>query len=223
MKLITELNEEVGVLTESTKEGKNYFFEGPFIQCEIKNRNGRKYSKSSMLAEVTRYNEEQIKTNRAVGELNHPTSPTINYERACHKIISLVEEGNNFIGRSKVLTELPMGMIIKGLISEGVQFGTSTRGVGSLKTNGDVTEVYNYRLSTAADVVSDPSAGAAWMQSLVEGAEWIYDPISGHYLEQQLGDYTDKVKKLVHTTRNGLRAISEEEKIRLFKGYLDIL
>lgn len=224
MKLITELNENVApLIVENTKEGKNYFIEGIYIQCESKNRNGRIYSMRDMEPEVNRYINEVINTNRAVGELGHPTTPTINYDRACVKHLSLVREGNDFIGRSQVLTNLPMGQIIKGLIDSDVAFGTSTRGVGALKQNTarNVTEVHNYKLATAGDCVSDPSAGNAWVRGIMEGVDWVYDTISGHYHEERLGEMTEKVKKIIHAAPKS--QISEELKLSIFNKFMDLL
>ena len=131
MKLITEEIEQVEVIVENRNGKKNLFIEGVFLQGEIKNRNGRMYPMET-LREVGRYNENFVDKGRALGELGHPDGPTVNLDRVSHKIVSLKESGNNFIGKAKILST-PMGKIASNLLGEGVKLGVSSRGVGSLK------------------------------------------------------------------------------------------
>lgn len=178
MKLITEVNDSIQSIMEAKEDGKkNYFIEGVFLQSELKNRNGRMYPKAVLQREVARYNKDYIKENRAIGELGHPDTPTINYDRASHKIISLIENGNDFIGKAKIL-DTPMGKIVKTLMDEDVKIGVSSRGMGSLKTvqEGTVQLVQDdYFLATAADIVADPSAPDAFVRGITEGKEWVWD------------------------------------------------
>lgn len=215
-KLITELNENTSsMIVESTSEGKQYFFEGVYIQSNVKNRNGRIYPRAMMEEEVNRYIQDKVLQNRAVGELGHPPTPTVDYSRACHKIISLIQEGDNWIGRSKVMTSLPMGLVVKGLIDEGVQFGTSTRGVGALRNNNNITEVHNYKIATAGDVVSDPSAPDAFVRGIMEGAEFIYDPITDSFHQQKL------VEQIRKSLDKPSRLVTEEMKLQAFQRFLE--
>ena len=175
MKLITEQIEEVKFLTEDNNGKKNHYIQGVFLQGEIKNRNGRVYPIDILEREVSRYTTENISKNRALGELGHPEGPTVNLDRASHKIESLVREGNNYIGKAKLL-DTPMGQIAKSLLDEGVSLGVSSRGVGSLREMGGANYVRDdYQLATAADIVADPSAPDAFVEGIMEGVEWIWD------------------------------------------------
>ena len=174
MKLITEKVEDVQVLTEEKNGKKKLYIEGTFLQGEIKNRNGRMYPLATLEREVSKYNESFVKSGRALGELGHPEGPTVNLDRASHLITSLVQEGNNFRGRARIL-ETPMGNIAKQLLDEGVKLGVSSRGIGSLKeTNGCKVVADDYMLATAADIVADPSAPDAFVNGIMEGKEWIW-------------------------------------------------
>jgi hypothetical protein len=174
MKLITEQIEDVKFLIEEGKSGKTHFIEGVFLQSEIKNRNGRVYPLNILEREVERYTNQFISKNRALGELGHPDGPTVNLDRASHKIISLRKEGNNFIGKAKLL-DTPMGKIAKTLIDEGVTLGVSSRGVGSLSEKSGASYVRDdFMLATAADIVADPSAPDAFVEGIMEGKEWVW-------------------------------------------------
>lgn len=177
MKLITELNETVNYIVEQKENGKkNLYIEGPFLQSEIKNRNGRVYPQHVMEREVNRYNEQFIQKGRAFGELGHPDGPQINLDRVSHIIESLRKEGTNWIGRAKI-TDTPMGNIARGLIESGAQLGVSSRGMGSLKLNKEgINEVQDdFHLATAADIVADPSAPDAFVNGIMEGVEWVWE------------------------------------------------
>jgi len=176
MKLITELNESVVTLVEEKSGKKSWVIEGVWMQSNLKNKNGRVYPKSILQREVTRYNKDYIKENRAVGELGHPDGPSINLDRVSHKIIELKEDGDNFIGRAKVMNT-PMGIIAQGLLEEGVKLGVSSRGLGSLKENASGTmEVQeDFYLATAGDIVADPSAPGAWVNGIMEGVDFFWN------------------------------------------------
>lgn len=183
MKLIKESIEEVKLIVEEKLgKGKEYFLEGVFLQSNLKNRNGRVYPKEIMSKEVNRYNEEYIKKNRAFGELGHPDSPSINLDRTAIMIKSLKQEGDNWVGKAKVM-DTPYGKIVKNLIDEGAQLGVSSRGLGSLKmVNGTNLVQDDFMLATAADVVADPSAPEAFVNGIMEGAEWVYNAGTGTWI-----------------------------------------
>lgn len=198
MKLITENVQEIQYIKEAKEEGgKAYYIEGPFLQTEVKNRNGRVYRKDIMRREVDRYIKEYVDTKRAFGELGHPDGPSINLDRVSHMIVSLKEDGNNYIGRAKIMTETPMGRIVKNLIDEGAQLGVSSRGMGSLKLNSEgVNEVQDdFYLATAADIVADPSAPDAFVRGIMEGKEWMM--VEGRWMERDF----DTAKRIIQNTR----------------------
>ena len=174
MKLITEVNHDVEYVTEQ-KDGKNsYFIEGIFLQANLKNRNGRVYPLEVLKREVDKYNQGYVQEKRAFGELGHPDGPTINLERVSHMITDLKQSGENFIGKAKIM-ETPYGKIVQNLIDEGAKLGVSSRGMGSLKMAKGVQQVQNdFFLSTAADIVADPSAPDAFVQGVMEGKEWVW-------------------------------------------------
>ena len=177
MKLITELNESVKYVTEATEDGKkNLYIEGPFLQSEIKNRNGRVYPRGVMEREVNRYNDQFVSKGRAMGELGHPDGPSINLDRVSHIIESLRQDGTNWVGRARI-TDTPMGNIARGLIESGAQLGVSSRGMGSLKLNREgINEVQDdFHLATAADIVADPSAPDAFVNGIMEGVDWVWE------------------------------------------------
>ena len=215
MKLITELNENVEIIVEKDETGnKNHYIKGVFMQAEQKNRNGRFYPISVMRNEVKRYNKEYVGRNRAFGELGHPDGPTINLERVSHMIKDIQEDGdNNFIGKAKIM-DTPYGKIVKNLIDEGANLGVSSRGMGSLKP-GKVDGVQvvqdDYHLSTAADIVADPSAPNAFVQGIMEGKEWIWN--NGMISERDISVYKKEIEK-EHRKR------LEESKLRIFGDFL---
>ena len=194
MKLIREEVEAVEVLYEE-KEGKKHFYiQGPFLQGDIKNRNGRIYESRILAKEVDRYNEQYITKNRAMGELGHPDGPTVNLDRVSHKITSLKQEGSNFIGRAKIL-ETPMGRIAGALLNDGVTLGVSSRGMGSLVTRNGTNYVgEDFMLATAADIVADPSAPDAFVQGIMEGKEWVWD--NGLLKERDLSRAVQTLKEV---------------------------
>lgn len=216
MKLITELNEEVELVTEETNGKKNYFIEGIFLQTEMVNRNGRRYSRNIMEKEVARYNREIIEKNRAFGELGHPSGPSINLDRVSHIITELRQDGNNFIGKARI-TDTPMGHIARGIMESGGQLGVSSRAMGSLKEeNGVMVVQSDLRISTAADIVADPSAPDAFVHGIMEGVEWIFDPIKESWIQQKAEDI---VKEIHSMSKSQL----EEKKLSLFEDYLTTL
>ena len=159
MKLISEEILNVNFLAEDTEDGKKaHFIEGVFLQGGIKNRNGRFYPVETLTREVAKYDENFISKGRALGELGHPDGPSINLDRVSHKIVNLKQEGNNFVGKAKLL-DTPMGNIAKSLLDEGVKLGVSSRGMGSIRKEEDMAIVEDdFMLATAADLVADPSA-----------------------------------------------------------------
>lgn len=216
MKLITELNEQIKYISEEGMEGKkNLYIHGPFIQTEVKNRNGRMYRAESVAKEVRRYNEDYVNKGRALGELGHPDGPSINLDRVSHRIVSLTQEGNDFMGKAQILNT-PMGEIARNLIESGVQLGVSTRGMGSLKeVNGVQVVQDDFYLATAADIVADPSAPNAFVNGIMEGVEWVWD--NGMLKTQQL----EKAKKIMNEAASKVNKKElEEAKLRIFNHFL---
>ena len=175
MRLIAEEITEVNFIAEEKEGKKSHFIEGVFLQAEIANKNGRKYPFRTLEREVAKYDEAHIRKGRALGELGHPDGPSINLDKVSHKIESLRAEGNNFIGRAKIL-DTPKGNIAKNLLDEGVRLGVSSRGMGSLSKEGNCNIVQDdFMLATAADIVADPSAPDAFVDGIMEGKEWVWD------------------------------------------------
>ena len=215
MKLITEEVSNVKFITEGKGSKKKLYIEGTFLQGEIKNRNGRIYPVSTLANEVTRYNESFVNKGRALGELGHPDGPTVNLDRVSHKITSLKQEGNNFVGKAQILNT-PMGKIASSLIEEGVTLGVSSRGVGSLREQNGVKYVgEDFQLATAADIVADPSAPDAFVNGIMEGKEWVWE---GGILREQ---HAEKTKKMINTLVDQKRL--EEHKLNLFNDFLSNL
>ena len=211
MKLITETIENVKILTEEKDGKKLLYIEGVFLQSELKNRNGRMYPFEVLNREVERYNEEYVKSKRALGELGHPDGPTINLDRVSHRITNLRAEGNNFIGKAQIL-DTPMGQIAKSLLGEGVQLGVSSRGMGSIEKREDTSVVRDdFMLTTAADIVADPSAPDAFVNGIMEGKEWVWD--NGILKESKV----DKYQRYI----NGApRRELEERTLKVFEDFL---
>ena len=212
MKLITEQNNDIEVLTEEKDGKKSTYIKGVFLQTEITNRNGRMYKFDTMNREVTKYNEEFVNRGRALGELGHPEGPTLNLDRVSHKIVELYPEGTNFIGKAKLM-ETPMGKIAKSLLDEGVQLGVSSRGLGSIKKEGSCSVVADdFILSTAADIVADPSAPDAFVEGIYEGREWV--TVDGRIKEQQI----EQIKAAIDNAPTPQEL--QERKISAFAAFL---
>ena len=215
MKLIREEIETAKVTITEGKDGrKRHFIEGVFLQGEIKNRNGRMYPISTLQREAANYNAKYIDKGRALGELGHPDGPTINLDRVSHLITSLKQEGNNYVGKARLL-DTPMGNIAKNLVDEGVKLGVSSRGLGSIKENNGIKVVCDdFMLATAADIVADPSAPDAFVNGIMEGREWIYN--NGAVQEQTV----EQIKKRID---NAALNQMEEVKLSAFSQYLQSL
>jgi len=213
MKLIRENIEEVKYITEASENGKkNLYITGPFLVYDKPNKNNRVYSKDTLSKEVNRYNEEFVKTNRALGELGHPDTPSLNLERVSHKIISLEDNGEAFIGKAMIL-ETPYGQIVKNFIDSGVNLGVSSRGMGSLM---QTKEGYNlvqddFRLATAADIVADPSAPGAFVNGIMENKEWLF--VDGRFVE---ADIDSAKKQIKQASRKDLERVA----LNLFENFI---
>ena len=213
MQLITEVFEDLQFITE--EKGKNLFIEGVFLQANKKNRNGRVYPTEVLQREVKRYTENYDDKNRAYGELGHPAGPTINLERVSHMIKELKQDGDNFIGKAKIMTETPMGAIAKNLIGEGATLGVSSRGMGSVKKSSGTDVVQNdFYLATAADIVADPSAPDAFVNGIMEGKEWVWE--NGVIREAQIASYKSEIQ-------SAKKKQLEEVKIRVFENFFQKL
>ena len=213
MKLIREEIENVEVIVEPRNGKKSLYIEGVFLQGDIKNRNGRMYPMETLRREVGRYSESYINSGRALGELGHPDGPTVNLDRVSHKIVSLKENGSNFIGKAKILST-PMGKIAESLLSEGVKLGVSSRGIGSLTQNREGVNIVSddFMLATAADIVADPSAPDAFVEGIMEGKEWVWE--GGILREKRVSAMKKHINTLVD------QKMLEEKKIQLFNDFL---
>ena len=216
MKLIREEIESVEFLVEQKNGKKSMYIEGVFLQGDLQNRNGRMYPIAVLRKEVARYNEAHIKSGRALGELGHPDGPTVNLDRVSHKITSLKESGQNFVGKAKILST-PMGKIASSLIEEGVKLGVSSRGIGSLKATREGVSVVgdDFMLSTAADIVADPSAPDAFVEGIMEGKDWVWD--GGVLRERAAARAYREINTLV--TQKQL----DEKKLDVFTNFLNNL
>ena len=216
MKLIREEIEAVEVITESRGGKKTLYIKGPFLQTETVNRNQRVYRLPVMQKEVKRYTESYISKGRALGELGHPEGPTVNLDRVSHKIVSLEQKGNNFIGKAQILST-PMGKIAESLLKEGVTLGVSSRGIGSIAQNkeGFMEVGEDFQLATAADIVADPSAPDAFVQGIMEGKEWVWE---GGVLREKFAETT---KRSINTLVD--QNLLDEHKLGLFDDFLKSL
>jgi hypothetical protein len=220
MKLFAEVNETVNIVEEVLDEAtgkKNLYIEGIFMQSNVKNRNGRVYPTEVLEREVARYNQEYVEKKRAFGELGHPQGPTINLERVSHLITDLRKDGDNYIGKAKIM-DSPYGQIVKGLIGEGAQLGVSSRGMGTLKPNRDgVNEVQkDFYLATAADIVADPSAPDAFVNGIMEGVEWVWD--NGALRAVDLEQIKEQIENDTESRRS-----KEERSLRAFESAMKLL
>lgn len=214
MKLIAEYTDNnLEILTEEKNGKKSYAIEGIFMQAETKNRNGRVYPKPVMEAAVNKYNQEQVVKGRAVGELNHPEGPTVNLDKVSHKIESLQWQGNDVVGKARILNT-PMGEIVKGLLDGEVNLGVSTRGMGSLQKEGSAMVVKPDFILNAVDIVQDPSAPSAFVNGIMEGVEWIWN---NGIIEAQT------IEKMETEIKNAPRADLYETQVREFKNFLSLL
>jgi len=214
MKLISESIEDVDYLIEDDDAGKkNYRIRGPFLQAEIKNRNGRIYPMPILEKEVARYNKEYIQKNRAFGELGHPDGPTVNLERVSHMITKLYPDGTNFIGEAKIM-DTPYGKIVKNLIDEGAKLGVSSRGMGSLAPQRGAHVVKDdFYLATAADIVADPSAPNAFVEGIMEGKEWVWD--NGAVKEMDIDAYKRELDR-----KYKFAQAREEKAVEIFENFM---
>ena len=241
MKLIREEIETAKVLVEEKDGKKHMFIEGIFLQGNLKNRNGRFYPTEVLEKEVGRYNESYVGKGRALGELGHPEGPTVNLDRVSHKIIDLHREGNNFVGKAKLL-ETPMGVIAKNLLDEGVSLGVSSRGMGSLRDTNEGYKVVgeDFMLATAADIVADPSAPDAFVNGIMEGVDWVWEagllkareaklvvvestpePVAVKEPEEVVEQAIEKAKESINKTVDPLEL--EEKKLEIFQNFLSNL
>lgn len=214
MRLITEVAQDLNYLVEAKEGGgKNFYIEGIFAQSDTPNRNKRSYGKNIMEREVTKY-QELIGQKRSLGELGHPENPSINLHQVSHLITSLRMEGKDVIGRAKIL-ETPMGIIARNLIENEVCLGVSTRGLGSLKMNSNgINEVQDdFHLATV-DIVADPSAPDAFVQGIMESAEWILE--NGIWKTMQIENARKEIKK---TSAKNL----DEVKLKIFEQFVNQL
>jgi len=215
MRLISEYHDSnLQVITESKKDGgKTYVIEGVFMQADKKNRNGRVYGKAILENAVNKYVKEQVKTGRAVGELNHPEGPTINLDKVSHKITELKFEGSDVIGKASIL-DTPMGKIVEGLLEGGVKLGVSSRGMGTLVNKQGTSHVGKDFMLSTVDIVQDPSAPGAFVNGIMEGVEWVWQ--NGALCPQEIEEIETEIKEA-----RGVRSSNIE--IKAFKNFLSKL
>jgi hypothetical protein len=213
MKLITEYVEHVEIFCEDYKGKKEYFIEGVFMQAEKKNKNGRVYPRDTLMKEVGRYVKEYVNKNRAMGELGHPEGPTVNLERVSHLVKELRIEGNDVLGKAKIM-DTPYGKIVKNLIDEGANLGVSSRGMGSLKNKNGINEVQKDFMLAAVDIVSDPSAPDAFVEGVMEGREWIWE--NGIIKAVEIEEYKRSIESAASRKL-------QEAKINAFASFLNRL
>lgn len=215
MKLFCELSENVQYLVEEKEGKKDFYIHGVFMEMGITNRNNRMYIPENTIPVIKKYIKENVETNRAYGELGHPQGPSINLDRVSHMIKDLCIEGNQIIGKAKIM-DTPMGNIVKSLIHEGAGLGVSSRGMGSLVEKNGIMEVQNdFHLATAGDIVADPSAPNAFVQGIMEGAEWVWD--NGILKQQQMEQYKETINASVkHRTL-------EKDKFKIFESFINSL
>jgi hypothetical protein len=215
MKLIAEYNEQnIECIVEAKEDGsKSHFIEGVFMQSEAKNRNGRIYPKAVMEQAVDKYVTDQVKTKRAVGELNHPDGPTVNLDKVSHLIEDLEWKGNDVVGKARIL-DTPMGNIVKGLLEGGVQLGVSTRGMGSLEERNGTMYVKDDFILNTVDIVQDPSAPTAFVNGIMEGVEWVWN--NGIIEAQVIEEMETEIKQAPRTDLY-------EVQTREFKNFLSLL
>lgn len=206
MKLITEQYDQLEVISEASGDKKNLFISGIFMQAETKNRNKRIYPKAILEAAVEKYNTEQVVNGRAVGELNHPAGPSINLDKVSHLITELKWEGNNVIGKAKIL-DTPMGQIARGLLEGGVRLGVSSRGMGAVNEKNGVSYVAEGFLISTVDIVQDPSAPSAFVNGIMEGVNWQLE--NEEWIARNQEEIERKIKTDIdETTRIQLNAFS---------------
>jgi hypothetical protein len=214
MKLITEHLEKLDYITEAKKDGsKDVYIEGVFMQAEKQNRNNRIYPKDVLAEATKKYVSEQVRTGRAVGELNHPEGPQINLDKVSHRITDLKWEGNDVVGRALIL-DTPMGKIVKGLVEGGCKLGVSSRGMGTVEQKEGKTYVKDDFVLATVDIVQDPSAPSAFVEGIMEGVEWIWE--NGILKPQQIEEYETEIKKVP------MGRISEAQE-RIFSDFLSKL
>ncbi len=214
MKLLLDLCEEVSIIKEAKEDGtKNYFLEGIMLQGDIKNRNGRIYPTKILEKGVKEYTENFINKRRSFGELGHGPQPGLDFARASHIITEMRQDGNNFIGKAKILTETTMGKIVKAFMDEDCQLGFSSKGLGSLKESREGKIVQSdFILTTAADIVAEPSAPQAWSENIIENADWFFDGVEWRRREE----IQDAIKEFKEESR----ALREEKFLQLWKKIL---
>jgi hypothetical protein len=216
MKLISEdTNNNVGFeIVESVDVAgapkRDYYITGIFAQAEQKNRNGRIYPKAVLEKAVQKYVDEQVVTNRAVGELNHPNSPTIDYKEVSHRITELYWNGNDVMGKALIL-DTANGKTVKALLDGGTQIGVSTRGMGTVANKGGVNMVNEDFILNTVDIVQDPSAPSAYVNGIMEGVDWQLNE-NGEFIQQRIEEIETEIEEASE--------IDPNDQIREFKNFL---
>jgi hypothetical protein len=176
---------------------------GPYMECEMVNKNQRIYTESDMAREVDRYNREMVETKRALGELNHPASAEVDLERACHMVTNLRKDGKTIYGESVVLST-PTGQIVRSLINDGVKVGMSSRALGQLEEQSNGINRVNEMRLIAVDCVADPSCPRAFVNGILESKQFVVG-MDGR-LEEVYEQFSNSLKNLPrHDVANFLK------------------
>jgi hypothetical protein len=215
MKLLREISEDLEFITEGTGADKKFYLRGITVMGDVVNKNGRLYPFESVLKPVVEsYIENKVKTNAAYGECGHPATPIINPERISHRFVSVEQDGTNYIGKALV-TNNPMGVIIRNLVQEGGRVGFSSRGAATLVSKNNINEVQgDLVLSTIADCVIDPSAPEAFARGVMENVEWVFAN------EEWTFEAHEKAQKAIRIApKKNLEVVT----LNLFESYLKTL
>lgn len=210
--MLIESSFQTEILTEEKNGKKNLYIHGPFLQADVVNRNRRLYPLSIMEREINNYVKEYVTPRRAVGELSHPDTPTINLDKITHITEIIERDGNNFIGKAKIL-DTPCGNIVRGLLEGGVKLGVSSRGMGSVKSNNKgINEVQNDFKLAAIDIVYQPSAPDAFVEGLMENSSFVWDSYS---------EDIEFVEQLREEFAAAKSSELQEAKLKAFQKFLD--
>lgn len=222
MELLVEKFEDIiteSILEEATNS-KKWYIEGVTIQTEVVNGNKRKYLKEPTRKAIEEHRINVMEKNRSGAELGHPekNSHELNMENICAKFISIKEDGNNFITKARVCSELPKGKVLEGLLSEGFNLGISSRMLGTTKKDKDCTLVTECQIISFGDIVVTPSGPDCWLSALQENKEWVF--LNGTYVQKDLSESIENYKTLIKEAK----AKDVQKVLRnIFKDYINKL
>lgn len=143
------------------KNNGKVMMKGILQKADTLNQNGRIYPMAVLEREVRNY-QKFIAENRALGELDHPDSSVVNLKNVSHVIKEAYLDKGVVYGTVELL-DTPSGKILQSLVESGVKLGISSRGVGSVKKQGDYHVVQDDFQLICWDYVSEPSTPGAFM------------------------------------------------------------